>query len=112
MVTSASAPARAAVNKFGATSHRVVYASTTLLIAVSSQDSAGNAGPDFLLVCNGTGAQKLVYAADGSPIVATDASKTGIAVGAFNAYNGAAGNAQAKADAMDTFLQSQGIYPA
>lgn len=112
MVTSTTAPVRAAVNKFGATSHRVVYATTTLLIAVSSQDSVGNAGPDFLLSANGVGAQKLVYAADGTPIVALDPAKTGIAVGAFNAFNAAGGNAQAKADAMDAYLQGQGIYPA
>jgi len=112
VVTSASAPARAAVNKFGVTDFRVLIASVTLVLSVASQDAAGNTEPAMQLTLNGTASQKIVYAADGTPVVATDTSKTVQAVGAFNAFVAAAGTAQQKADAMDAYLQAQGIYPA
>jgi len=111
MVTAASAPARAAVNKFGVVSFSVIVASTTLVLSVASQDSVGNVEPVMQLTLNGTGSQKIVYSTDGTPAVAFDATKTAQAVGAFNAFVGQAGSAQAKADAMDAYLQTQGIYP-
>lgn len=112
MVTAATAPARASVNKFGVTDFRVLIATTTLVLSVASQDSLGNVEPTIQLTLNGAGAQKITYSADGTPAVAFDATKTAQAVGAFNAFVAAVGNAQAKADAMDTYLQGQGIYPA
>ncbi len=114
MSTATTAPARSSVNQFVAIQHAIVYHATApeMLVTVQVRDSANREMGTMTLRLTQTSAQKIIYGADGAPIVATDNAMTGRAVGAFTAFNGASGSAIARGAAMDTYLQTNGVYPA
>jgi hypothetical protein len=109
MSVATTAPVRQKVNKFFTRSMTVNTGSLTL--TVEALDESDRPIGNLAVFLNATTATRITYNAAGEPIATVILPLANVAQNAFLAFANAAGNAAARFTALDTFLQTNGVFP-